>query len=179
VAHSDRAAAGGRAAVAGASARRCYKLGQAVRRGHRKLSRRLSVAIVATGGLSHQVHGERAGFNNTAWDAQFLDLIESDPARIAEMTQAELAALGVRRREIIMWLVMRGATFPGIRRTHRAYYLPSMTGIATAIYENQATPPIAGEAQRHRQHMANNWPASSSCQAPIRTHLRRASRRTD
>ena len=36
----------------------------------RELSRgHLRVVIVATGGLSHQVHGERAGFNNTAWDA--------------------------------------------------------------------------------------------------------------
>jgi len=26
-------------------------------------------AIVATGGLSHQVHGERADFNNPEWDA--------------------------------------------------------------------------------------------------------------
>ena len=33
----------------------------------------LSFAIVATGGLSHQVHGERAGFNNTTWDNHFLD----------------------------------------------------------------------------------------------------------
>ena len=35
-----------------------------------------------------------------------------------------------------MWLVMRGAMAPRIRRLHRTYYLPSMTGIATAIYEN-------------------------------------------
>jgi gallate dioxygenase len=35
-----------------------------------------------------------------------------------------------------MWLVMRGAMTAQIRRLHRAYYLPSMTGIATAIYED-------------------------------------------
>ena len=62
------------------SARRCYKLGQSLRRAIESYPEDLKVAIVATGGLSHQVHGERAGFNNTAWDAQFLDLIERDPA---------------------------------------------------------------------------------------------------
>ena len=66
------------------SARRCCKLGQALRRAIESYPEDLKVAIVATGGLSHQVHGERAGFNNTAWDEEFLDLIESDPERLAE-----------------------------------------------------------------------------------------------
>lgn len=136
------------------SARRCYRLGQAVRRAIESYPEDLEVAIVATGGLSHQVHGERAGFNNTAWDAQFLDLIENDPVRITEMTQAELATLGgFEGAEVIMWLVMRGALSSNVRKTHQSYYLPSMTGIATAIYENLASAPIAGEVQRHRRHM--------------------------
>lgn len=136
------------------SARRCYKLGQALRRAIESYPEDLKVAIVATGGLSHQVHGERAGFNNTAWDEQFLGLIENDPVRITEMTQAELATLGgFEGAEVIMWLVMRGALSANIRKTHQTYYLPSMTGIATAIYENQATAPIAGEVERHRRHM--------------------------
>lgn len=137
------------------SARRCYKLGQALRRAIESYPEDISVAIVATGGVSHQVHGERAGFNNTAWDAQFLDLIENDPVRITHMTQAELATLGgMEGTEVIMWLVMRGALSANVRKTHQTYYLPSMTGIATAIYENQASPPVAGEVLRHRQRMA-------------------------
>lgn len=137
------------------SARRCYKLGQALRRAIESYPEDISVAIVATGGVSHQVHGERAGFNNTAWDAQFLDLMENDPVRITEMTQAELATLGgMEGTEVIMWLVMRGALSANVRKTHQTYYLPSMTGIATAIYENQASPPVAGEVLRHRRHMA-------------------------
>lgn len=136
------------------SARRCYKLGQALRRAIESYPEDIKVAIVATGGLSHQVHGERAGFNNTAWDAQFLDLIENDPVRITEMTQAELATLGgFEGAEVIMWLVMRGALSANIRKMHQSYYLPSMTGIATAIYENLASAPIAGEVARHRRHM--------------------------
>lgn len=136
------------------SARRCYRLGQALRRAIESYPEDLKVAIVATGGLSHQVHGERAGFNNTAWDARFLELIENDPVRLTEMTQAELATLGgLEGAEVIMWLVMRGALSSNIRKTHQSYYLPSMTGIATAIYENLASPPVAGEVQRHRRHM--------------------------
>jgi gallate dioxygenase len=137
------------------SARRCYKLGQALRRAIESYPEDISVAIVATGGVSHQVHGERAGFNNTAWDAQFLKLMENDPVRISEMTQAELATLGgMESTEVIMWLVMRGALSANVRKVHQTYYLPSMTGIATAIYENQASPPVAGEVLRHRRHMA-------------------------
>ena len=30
-----------------------------------------------------------------------------------------------------MWLVMRGALSANVKRVHRSYYLPSMTGIAT------------------------------------------------
>ena len=134
------------------SARRCYKLGQALRRAIESYPEDLRVAVVATGGLSHQVHGERAGFNNPEWDARFLDLLENDPEQLADMTQAEFAALGgLEGAEVIMWLVMRGALASQVRCRHRAYYLPSMTGIATAIWE-PALPQQTAPAQiaRHR-----------------------------
>jgi gallate dioxygenase len=135
------------------TARRCWKLGQALRRAIESYPEPLRVAVVATGGLSHQVHGERAGFNNTAWDAQFLDLFENDPERLAGMTHAEYAELGgMEGSEVIMWLVMRGALSAQVRRLHRSYYLPSMTGIATAIYENLAAEPSAPELARLRSH---------------------------
>lgn len=121
------------------SALRCYKLGQALRRAIESYPEDLSVAIVATGGLSHQVHGERAGFNNTPWDLQFLDLIEKDPVALTQLTHADYARLGgMEGAEVIMWLVMRGALSANIRKIHQSYYLPSMTGLATAIYENEA-----------------------------------------
>jgi gallate dioxygenase len=119
------------------SARRCYKLGQSLRKAIESYPEDLKVALVATGGLSHQVHGERCGFNNPEWDQRFMDLIERDPEQLAEMTHAEYAQLGgFEGAEVIMWLVMRGAMSRTIRTLHRSYYLPSMTGIATAIYEN-------------------------------------------
>jgi gallate dioxygenase len=122
------------------SARRCYRLGQSLRRAIESYPEDLKVALVATGGLSHQVHGERCGFNNPAWDLEFLELIEKDPERLAEMTIAEYAERGgLEGAEVIMWLVMRGALTPKVRKLHQSYYLPSMTGIATAIYENDPT----------------------------------------
>src|SRR5262245_2928265 len=133
------------------SARRCYKLGQALRRAIESYPDDLKVAIVATGGLSHQVHGERSGFNNTPWDLEFLELIEKDPQRLAEMTQAEYAILGgMEGAEVIMWLVMRGAMSEAVRRIHPTYYLPAMTGISTAIYENQAPPQPVRTLEAHR-----------------------------
>lgn len=137
------------------SARRCYKLGQALKRAIESYPEDLKVAIVATGGLSHQVHGERCGFNNEPWDHRFLDLIENDPARLADMTLAEYAEFGgMEGAEVIMWLIMRGALSASVRCLHRSYALPSMTGIATAIFENRsAGPALAGENGRHLAHV--------------------------
>ncbi len=134
------------------TARRCYRLGQALRRAIESFEGDLKVAIVATGGLSHQVHGERAGFNNPDWDREFMDLFEKDPEKITAMTHAELATLGgFEGAEVIMWLVMRGAMDRDVRCLHRTYFLPSMAGIATAIYENAqpaAPDPVAVAAAR-------------------------------
>ncbi len=131
------------------TARRCYRLGQALRRAIESYDEDIAVAIVATGGLSHQVHGERAGFNNPAWDAQFMDLLEERPLELAELTHAQYAVRGgLESAEVIMWLVMRGAMTPRIKRLHRSYYLPSMAGIATAIYEDvDATPDVEAIAR--------------------------------
>ena len=136
------------------SARRFYKLGQALRRAIESYPEDLRVAIVATGGLSHQVHGERCGFNNTAWDERFLDLFERDPERLAGMTLAEYATLGgFEGAEVVMWLTMRGALPAAVRCSHRSYYLPSMAGIATLIYDVDDAKPDAAAAERHRAHL--------------------------
>jgi gallate dioxygenase len=136
------------------TALRCYKLGISLRKAIESYPEDLSVVIVATGGLSHQVHGERAGFNNTAWDEQFLDLIEKDPVKLTELTHADYARLGgLEGAEVIMWLIMRGALSANVRKVHQSYYLPSMTGLATAIYENQAVTPMADESAAYRAHV--------------------------
>ena len=136
------------------SPRRCYKLGQSLRKAIESYEEDLSVAVVATGGLSHQVHGERCGFNNTDWDAKFLNLIENDPVKLTEMTIAEYATLGgMEGAEVIMWLIMRGALSASVNVVHKSYYLPSMAGIATAIFEHQPEPFSRRERQDHLTHM--------------------------
>lgn len=157
------------------TARRCYKLGEALRTAIESYPEDLKVALVATGGLSHQVHGERCGFNNTAWDERFLELLEKDPVALTNMTHAEYAALGgMESSEVIMWLVMRGALSAGIRKVHGSYYLPSMTAIATAIYENEAAPLDGRSAELHRARMAEQLRGSEALEGTYPYTLERS-----
>jgi gallate dioxygenase len=143
------------------TAARCYKLGKALRRAIESYPEDIRVAVVSTGGLSHQVHGERAGFNNPEWDHQFLDTITNDPAALTEMTHAEYATLGgFEGAEVIMWLVMRGALSDNVERVHSSYYLPSMTGIATLVLNDEGGEPPAGASERHRERMAQQLKGS-------------------
>ncbi len=115
---------------------RCYKLGQAVRRAVASYPGDLKVVVAGTGGLSHQMNGERAGFNDTDWDEQFLQLIHSDPARLTAMTLADYARLGgTEGAEEIMWLAMRGALSENVKKLHTAWYLPMTTTMAVALFE--------------------------------------------
>jgi len=137
----------------GPTARRCFKLGQALRRAIESYEEDIRVAIVGTGGLSHQVHGERCGFNNTPWDMEFLDLLEKDPEQLTKLTIAQYAERGgVEGAEVIMWLIMRGALAPKVKKLHQSYYLPSMTPICAVIYEDDPAslpaPAAAGEYRK-------------------------------
>ncbi|HXR16892.1 MAG TPA: gallate dioxygenase [Terriglobales bacterium] len=136
------------------SAKRCYKLGLSLRRAIESYPEDLSVVIVATGGLSHQVHGERSGYNNTEWDMQFLEMIEKDPVKLTDVRLADYARLGgFEGAEVIMWLIMRAALSENIRKIHQTYYLPTMTALATAIYENEAIEPMAETKQDYQNHV--------------------------
>jgi gallate dioxygenase len=133
------------------SAKRCWALGQELRTAIESYPEDLKVAVVTTGGLSHQVHGERSGFNNPPWDEQFMELLEKDPVALTHMTHADHAKLGgMESSEIIMWLVGRGMLSASVTLKHRSYYLPSMTAIATMVLENQAEPLSKREAAKAR-----------------------------
>ena len=140
------------------SAKRCFKLGRALRKAIVSYPEDLRVAIVGTGGLSHQVHGERAGFNNTPWDMEFLDLLVKDPERLTELTIAEYAERGgLEGAEVIMWLIMRGALSKQVRKLHQAYYLPSMTPIATLILEDASNEPSDESIDAYRERIGRQW----------------------
>src|SRR3954466_1954039 len=140
------------------SAKRCFKLGRALKKAIESYPEDLRVAIVGTGGLSHQIQGERAGFNNTPWDMEFLELLEKDPVKLTEITIAEYAEKGgMEGSEVIMWLVMRGALAPKVKKLHQAYYLPSMTPIATLIYENDSEPADPESHAAYRERIGREW----------------------
>ena len=48
--------------------KRCYKLGQAIRKAVESYDEDLNVQIWGTGGMSHQLQGPRAGLINKEWD---------------------------------------------------------------------------------------------------------------
>ncbi|MGH8632789.1 MAG: class III extradiol dioxygenase family protein [Burkholderiales bacterium] len=119
------------------TARRCLKLGQAIRRAVESYGGGLRVAILGTGGMSHQLHGTRFGFMNEDFDRMWLDRIEDDPESLARMTHQEIMEqAGAEAVELIMWLVMRGAMTPQVRRVHRSYYAPMTTGMGLVAFEN-------------------------------------------
>ena len=133
------------------TAKRCYKLGKSLRKAILSYPEDIKVAIVGTGGLSHQVHGERCGFNNTPWDEEFLELLTNDPEKLTEITIADYATRGgLEGAEVIMWLIMRGALATKVKKLHQTYYLPSMTPIASIILEDAEPEPPAEAPEAHR-----------------------------
>lgn len=137
------------------NARRCYKLGKSLRKAIQSFpDDSLRVAIVATGGLSHQVHGERAGFVNEDWDQEFLNLLETAPEKLVEKRLADYAVLGgMEGAEVIMWLVMRGALSDKVTKVHSMTYAPSVTNIATVVFEDEGDTPDKADLEAYRAHM--------------------------
>lgn len=119
------------------SPRRCFRLGQAIRRAILAYEPGIDVAVLGTGGLSHQLGGERFGFINPQWDAEFLDRLEADPESLAALSHRDFIERGgTEGVEEIMWLVMRGALAPAVRRVHRNYYHATLTGYGQLVLED-------------------------------------------
>jgi gallate dioxygenase len=136
------------------SARRMWKLGRTLRKAIESYPEDLNVAIMATGGLSHQVHGERAGFLNEAWDAEFLELLEKSPQTLVDMRIADYAAKGgMEGAEVVMWLIMRGALSEQVRLVHKQCYAPSVTNIATLVFEDLGPAATLEQNAAYRAHV--------------------------
>src|SRR6185295_17035701 len=58
---------------------------------------------------------------------------------------------------VIMWLIMRGALSKKVTKLHQAYYLPSMTPIATVIFENDSDDPKDESAADYRARINKQW----------------------
>ncbi len=116
---------------------RCFKLGRALRRAVESYEKNLKVVVMGTGGMSHQLQGKRFGYMNEAFDQMFLEQLEKNPQRLADLSHQELMEqAGAEAVELIMWHVMRGALSPGARRIHKHYYAPMTTGIGLITFED-------------------------------------------
>lgn len=119
------------------SGKRCYKLGQAIRRAVEAYPEDLNVVVVGTGGLSHQLNGERFGHINEAWDHEWLERIQTEPRELTALSHKEvMTAAGAEGGEVIMWFVMRGALNEEVRCISKSYYAPMTTGMAIMALEN-------------------------------------------
>lgn len=119
------------------SAKRCYALGKAVGEAIRSWDSSKKVAVLASGGLSHQLDGERAGFINKEFDLQFLDSLDTNPEWATQFSVHELVEkTGTQGVELLMWLAMRGALATGggssVKRVTSNYHIP-ISNTATAV----------------------------------------------
>ena len=119
------------------SAMRCYKLGQAIGRAVASFPEDISVGIWGTGGLSHQLGGERAGVVNPDFDKAFLDNLTQNPLANANLQHGDvIREAGAEGIEMIMWNVMRGALNDEVREVYRFYHIPvSATAYGAIILE--------------------------------------------
>lgn len=119
---------------------RCFRLGQQIRKAVESFPDDLKVAIYGTGGMSHQIHGERAGVVNQAFDEKLLDDLTADPQRLRNIPHLEyVRECGAEGIEMVMWQVMRGALSDDVHEVYRHYHVPaSNTGAGLIILEEDA-----------------------------------------
>jgi hypothetical protein len=118
------------------TARRLFRIGQALRRAVEACDRDLRVVVMGTGGLSHQLHGEHFGFVNPDWDNEFMDRLESDPESLMALPHRTwMERGGTESVEMINWQAMRAALGTSVRRIHRNYCAPLLTGYGLLALE--------------------------------------------
>jgi protocatechuate 4,5-dioxygenase beta chain len=118
------------------TARRLFRLGEALRRAIETYPLQKRIVVFGTGGLTHQLHGAGYGRHNEAWDNTFMDQLERDPAGLTELSiQTYMERGGTEGVEMIMWLAMRGALGAKVKRVHRNYTAPFTTGYGLLVLE--------------------------------------------
>lgn len=117
---------------------RCYKFGEAIGRAIESFDEELRVLVIGSGGLSHQLDGERAGFLNPEFDRFCLERLVSDPGALARYSVTDLVRLaGAQGTEFTTWLAMRAALAGPVVNRHQSYQAPiSSTATAVMLLEN-------------------------------------------
>ncbi len=114
-------------------ARRVWALGEALGRAIRSWDSEQRVVVIGSGGLSHQLDGQRAGFINKDFDQRFLRSLVDDPTWATRYSIRDLVELtGSQGVELLMWLAARATLGERVRLVHRNYHIPiSNTAAAT------------------------------------------------
>lgn len=122
---------------------RCLKLGRSVGKGIESYDANLKVVVVGTGGLSHQLDGERAGFINKEFDQLCMTELVRNPEALTRYSIPQLVELaGAQGVELLNWVAMRGALTGKVTEAHRNYHIPiSNTAAATMVFDNQPAAP--------------------------------------
>ena len=116
---------------------RALNFGKALRRAILSYPADIKVVVLGTGGLSHQLDGERAGFINKDFDRMCMDKIVTAPEELAKISRYELVKqAGAQGTEFLMWMMMRGALGDRVTPLHKNYHIPiSNTGAGTMLLE--------------------------------------------
>lgn len=120
------------------SGKRCHALGQAIRRAVDGFDRDLRVVVLGTGGMSHQLQGERAGLINEDFDRHFMEQLGPSPKALLDISHTEyIREAGTEGVELVMWFIMRGALDDEVEEIHRHYHVAaSNTATGLIVYEN-------------------------------------------
>jgi len=132
---------------------RCFKLGQSIGRALETYDRDPKVVVVGTGGLSHQLDGERAGFINKDFDQLCMNALANEPETLMRYLIPQFVEhSGAQGVEFINWMAMRGALTGKVLELHRNYHIPiSNTAAATMLFENR---PVAARLQSRSADLA-------------------------
>ena len=117
--------------------KRALDFGKSMRRAIESYPEDIKVVILGTGGLSHQLEGERAGFINREFDEMCMEKIVSDPEALTKISRHELVRqAGAQGTEFLMWMMMRGALSKKVNLLSSNYHIPiSNTGAGTMVME--------------------------------------------
>lgn len=114
---------------------RCWTLGAALGAAIESYPEDLRVAVIGTGGLSHQLTGRDFGKVCAHWDREFLTLLDHAPQSLVRYTMADFAHLGGEHSiEVVQWLAMRAALPEPSRMEFKYYYPFGLMGYAIAAF---------------------------------------------
>lgn len=117
---------------------RCLALGRALRPFLDQAPER--IAVVATGGLSHDPGERNHGVIDTDFDARFIaDMTAADPDRLAHYSDADLLGAGAGTLELLAWICLAGIM--GQQKARLVAYeavKPWATGMGIVSYDRAA-----------------------------------------